>query len=558
MIDPVVVWLAVAVLLLALLIEAMAKGDRSPPADRSAARSPPTPHSPPSMVDQHTPSWMRRYAQVFDPEQLPTFEQVVGMETSKRELSNAVGSALDAGRNGESGNASTILLWGRRGSGKTVLARAVAGHFGAWLIHVPARCLLPRTGGTTQPQIAMLVRYAQTHTPSVLFIDDLEILTARAPDRRGHVVLHDLLRELGRRDSHAQSIVIAALATDNTVTPPALPAGVFGHAIHVDVPDARTRAALVESLMARRRMVADDPEAIVAVTAGMTRAELIHIIHDACGRALIDRGPAAAVVAPRHLAAVTRALASPRSVAELALSSYLKRDVERLATMLADPDARIGVVFAGDLGTGRTTIARALAASTQRYLITVTPDDARAETMEEKTEQALARRPSLLLIDESPLLESPVQRAVEAGCLPGPHGDRIATAIDRALARPGVSVIAIARRFEAIDADLRQPGRLVEQIWVDYPDAGARLELVRHHLRGVRMRDLSPITVAEELRGLTPAQITVVLEDAVRSAECRMTLAASDWVDDPVVTPSDLWRALQLVTDLPYGAASSA
>jgi hypothetical protein len=316
---------------------------------------------------------------------------------------------------------------------------------------------------------------------------------------------------------------------------------------------------LVESLMARRRMVADDLEAIVAVTAGMTRAELIHMIQDACGHALIDRRQAAAVVAPRHLAAVTRALASPRRVAELALSRDLKRDVERLATMLADPDARTGVVLAGDPGTGRTTIARALAASTQRYLITVTPDDARAETMEEKTEQALARRPSLLLIDESPLLESPVQRAVEAGCLPGPHGDRIATAIDRALARPGVSVIAIARRFEAIDADLRQPGRLVEQIWVDYPDAGARLELVRHHLRVVRMRDLSPITVAEELRGLTPAQIAVVLEDAVRSAECRMTLAASQqWVDDPVVTPSDLWRALQLVTEMPYGAANSA
>ena len=544
MVDPLLMWLAVTVTAATLVIETLARRPRSVTSAPEPARSPPADRATPSTVDRHTPTWMLRYAQVFGPEQLSTFTDVVGMDALKRQLDDLVGPVLDRHDTDDPERSPAILLWGSRGSGKAVLIRALAGQYGSRLVHLPARFLVPRDGGTSQPQLAMLLRYAQTNTPSVLFIDELEMLTADAGGQ-GQAALHDVLNELRRRDRTAQSVVIASLTTAGALIPSVALTDVFHPVIHVEAPDAQTRVALLQRLLERHRMVADDPEAIVALTAGRTRADLIRLLHEACAYALITDGPAAAV-AVQHVRAVARA--TPRLLAELALSGELRLDVERLVMALLDRHARVGAVLAGDRGIGKTTIGKALAASTRRRLVMVTAREARADAFEAKVERAIARRPSLLLIDEHPLMESPVLRAVQNGCVPGPHGGRIAAAIDRALAQPGVAVIAIARRFDGVDSQLRRRGRLDQLIWVSYPDRGARLELVRRHLRAVRLRDVSPATLAEQLRGLTPAQIRTVLADAVRSAERRMLptdVAASS--DDPVVTPTDLWRALQLV-----------
>jgi transitional endoplasmic reticulum ATPase len=545
MVDPLLMWLAVTVTAATLVIETLARRPRSVTSPPEPARSPPADRAMPSTVDRHTPTWMLRYAQVFGPEQLSTFTDVVGMDALKRQLDDLVGPVLERHDTDDPNWSPAILLWGRRGSGKAVLIRAMAGQYGGRLVHVPARFLVPRDGGTSQPQLAMLLRYAQTNTPSVLFIDELEMLIADDAGGHGQAALHDVLNELRRRDRTAQSVVVASLTTMDALIPSVALTDVFDPVIHVESPDAQTRVALLQRLLERHRMVAEDPEAIVAMTAGRTRADLIRLLHEACAYALITDGPTVAV-AVRHLRAVARP--APRLLAELALSGELRLDVERLAMALLDPHARVGAVLAGDRGTGKTTIGRALAASTRRRLVMVTAREARADAFEAKVQRAIARRPSLLLIDEHPLMESPVLRAVQNGCVPGPHGGRIAAAIDRALAQPGVAVIAIVRRFDGVDSQLRQRGRLDQQIWVSYPDRGARLELVRRHLRAVRLRDVSPATLADQLRGLTPAQIRTVLTDAVRSAERRMLptdVAASS--DDPVVTPTDLWRALQLV-----------
>lgn len=497
----------------------------------------------------HTPPWMADVARVWGPEQLPTFDDIVGMDIVKADLVELALPALDRAHVDAGARSRALLLWGMRGVGKEDLVAAIAGEFGARLVHVSARFLVARDGISEQPRIAMLVRYAQTHVPSVLFIDDLDMLVeAAAQPSRAQSALHDLLNELARRDRRASTLIVASLTTRGVFAPTRHLTDTFDRVVHVETPDAPTRTALLEQLALHHRVGTDDESAIVRVTEGRTRAEFIRLLHAACALALLESGPVWPVVTLRHVRAAARETDDPPALADLALSRDLRVDVHRLATALAERDASVGAVLVGDDGTGKTTLAMALARDVQRRLITMTMDDTNVQLLQRSVERAHACRPSLLLIDLTPLPESRETQAVRSGRTPDPHADALALAIDQALSTPGVSVIAEARRLDTIGLHLRRPGRLGWVVRVPRPDDAARLRLVRDALEAVRLRGMSHGALASQLRGRTHAEITTVLADAVRSAERRLG-ADREWTREPAVVPEDVWRGMHLLAD---------
>lgn len=535
------------VLLSALVIETL----RYDAQTREVSGSPnaaPTPETW-AFVDQ-TPRWMTPFGQVFAPEHLPTFEHVVGMDELVRTLSDLADRALHP-LPGRSERHSAVLLWGGRGAGKAILVAALAGEFGARLIHVSARFLVPRNGGTLQPRIAMLVRYAQTNTPSVLFIEDLEMITAVADRDRAQVAIHDLIGELRLRDRRARSLLVATLATPDDLLPSDLVADVFDPVIHVGPPDAAARRALFERAWHGRPP--EDIDEIVELTEDMARAEIDAMIKEARERARIEQGPGAAT-GSRHVRAAMHDPATPTWLQELILSRELWVEVKRLAATLADPDANLGVVLTGDHGTGKTTIARCLATSSQRHLVvcafgSVADAEAFAQALRDSIKEAVRGRPSLLLLDDCPRI---APRVVQTAATGGRHVvdvSIVAAAVDRALSVSGVAVIATVGQIDAIDSVLRRPGRLDRHVYVSYPDRGARLELLRQSLGPVRLGNISATVVADELQGLTPHEIKTVVADAIRTARRRLPPAVQgSCAQEPVVTSADLWRALQLVT----------
>jgi len=543
-------WLAIGIAVAVVAVEVVARS--GPPLDDlDSERSPPTliPDGLP-FVDRYTPSWMQGFGQVFGPEQLPGIGQIAGHPTLEQQLRDLVGPLL-TGSHARSSPA--VLLWGARGVGRTLVSAALAREFHARFIHVSARFLTSMGGGTSQPRIAAIVRYAEDHTPSVLFIDDLELISGTSDHPAIQASAHDLLNALRRRDRRARVAVIAALSTEDAFVPSAGLAGVFGPVLHVESPDAETRREILERLFATQELAVEEIDDVLAMTAGLTPAALIELTRSACGRAQMEHGPIG-VVQARHFAAVLEEIAAPRLLGELALSRDLQRDLKALADELADPRATVGIVLAGNRGTGKTTIAHALAASTGRRLVTAASDDvpvaaeALTDVLFSRVDEACANAPSLLLIDDERVVRSPILQPVQPDGGVGPRVGMVAAQIDRALETPGVSVIAITRQPDHIDGCLRQPARLRRTVWISYPDRYARLELLRRHLQAVRLRGVSPLALADELGGCTPADIEMVVGDAIRNAQ-RRDLSAGPrlWPEDPVLTASDIWRAMQLL-----------
>ena len=542
-------WLAIGIAVAVVAVEAVARsGPRLD--DLDSERSPPAsiPDGLP-FVDRYTPTWMQGFGQVFGPEQLPGIGQIAGHPTLEQQLRDLVGPLL-TGSHARSSPA--VLLWGARGVGRTLVSAALAREFHARFIHVSARFLTSMGGGTSQPRIAAIVRYAEDHTPSVLFIDDLELISGTSDHPAIQASAHDLLNALRRRNRHARVAVIAALSTEDAFVPSAGLAGAFGPVLHVESPDAETRREILERLFATQELAVEEIDDVLAMTAGLTPAALMDLTRSACGRAQMEHGPIG-VVQARHFAAVLEEIAAPRLLGELALSRDLRRDLKALADELADPRAIVGAILAGNRGTGKTTIAHALAASTGRRLVTVASDvpvaaEALTAVLSSRVDEACANAPSLLLIDDERVVRSPILQPVQPDGGVGLRIGMVAAEIDRALGTPGVSVIAIARQPDHIDGCLRQPERLRRAVWISYPDRYARLELLRRHLQAVRLRGVSPLALADELGGCTPADIETVVNDAIRNAH-RRDLSAGPrlWPEDVVLTASDIWRAMQLL-----------
>ncbi|HET7421376.1 MAG TPA: ATP-dependent zinc metalloprotease FtsH [Candidatus Dormibacteraeota bacterium] len=231
-------------------------------------------------------------ARLYNPEQPSvTFEDVAGIDEVKAELQEVVDFLKNPQKYQRLGGAvpKGVLLIGAPGTGKTLLARAVAGEAKVPFFSISASEFVEAIVGVGAARVRDLFAKAKAAAPAIIFIDELDAIgrSRTAGIRFGsndeqEQTLNQILTEMDGFDPNQGVIVLAATNRADVLDPALLRAGRFDRRVTVQSPDRRGRAAI---LKIHTRNVPLGPDVnlddIASQTPGLVGADLRNIVNEA-------------------------------------------------------------------------------------------------------------------------------------------------------------------------------------------------------------------------------------------------------------------------------------
>jgi cell division protease FtsH len=235
----------------------------------------------------------RSQARRVDPEKIRvTFKDVAGIDEAKSELTEIVDFLRNPERYGRLGGRMPhgVLLSGAPGTGKTLLARAVAGEAHAAFFSISASEFIEAIVGVGAARVRDLFAKAKEAAPAIIFIDELDAIgrsrqgsvsVTGANDEREQT-LDQILTEIDGFDSSEAVIVLAATNRPDILDPALLRAGRFDRRVAVQAPDRKGRAEILA--VHTRSIPLDDTvslDALASSTPGMVGADLANLANEA-------------------------------------------------------------------------------------------------------------------------------------------------------------------------------------------------------------------------------------------------------------------------------------
>ena len=235
----------------------------------------------------------RSQARRVDPEKIRvTFKDVAGIDEAKSELTEIVDFLRNPERYSSLGGRMPhgVLLSGAPGTGKTLLARAVAGEAHAAFFSISASEFIEAIVGVGASRVRDLFAKAKEAAPAIIFIDELDAIgrsrqgsvsMAGANDEREQT-LNQILTEMDGFESVEAVAVLAATNRPEILDPALLRPGRFDRRVAVQPPDRVGRRQILE-VHTRSIPLADsvDLEALAATTPGMVGADLANLANEA-------------------------------------------------------------------------------------------------------------------------------------------------------------------------------------------------------------------------------------------------------------------------------------
>ena len=233
-----------------------------------------------------------------------------------------------------------------------------------------------------------------------------------------------------------------------------------------------------------------------------------------------------------------------------------KHELEEVVAFLKDPQkygrlgARMpkGVLLVGPPGTGKTLLARAVAGEAGVPFFSISGSEfvemfvgVGAARVRDLFEQARQKAPCIIFIDELDALG----RARHAGGMMGGHDEKEQTLnqllveLDGFDAASGIVIIGATNRPEILDPALLRAGRFDRQVLVDRPDKRGRAEIVRVHMKNVKV---APDLNVEEVAALTPGFTGADLANLVNEAALVATRRGAE-----LVTVADFTVAMERI-----------
>ncbi len=219
-----------------------------------------------------------------------TFDDVAGVEEAKEEVKELVDYLRDPGKFQRLGGhiPRGVLMAGSPGTGKTLLAKAIAGEARVPFFSISGSDFVEMFVGVGASRVRDMFDQAKKHAPCIIFIDEIDAVGRHRGVGMGggnderEQTLNQLLVEMDGFEGTEGIIVIAATNRPDVLDPALLRPGRFDRQVHVGLPDIRGRERILKVHM-RKVPLGDDvkPELIARGTPGFSGADLANLVNEA-------------------------------------------------------------------------------------------------------------------------------------------------------------------------------------------------------------------------------------------------------------------------------------
>ncbi len=217
------------------------------------------------------------------------FKDIAGLEEEKNELIEIVDFLKEPKRFYDMGAKipKGILLYGKPGTGKTLIAKAIAGEAGVPFISMSGSEFIEMFAGLGASRVRKLFEKARKLSPCIVFIDEIDAIGSRRTSQSGaesenNQTLNQLLVEMDGFETNQTIIVLAATNRPEMLDKALLRPGRFDRQITINPPDVRGREEILK-IHSKEKKFAENVslKSIAEDTAGYTGAELANILNEA-------------------------------------------------------------------------------------------------------------------------------------------------------------------------------------------------------------------------------------------------------------------------------------